>query len=107
AVGTLRHSACHHAQGDGSGKPRHAHVGGRKEGRGTTAEAHRSDDSVLPAGAVHRHSWAGRDQSNGIEVEALNAHLASASGSAVVDLIRSIANRDVTFFSGTVAISFL
>jgi tight adherence protein C len=32
---------------------------------------------------------------------------ASAIGSAVVDLIRSIAKRDVTFFSGTVAISFL
>ncbi len=28
-------------------------------------------------------------------------------GSAVVDLIFSIAKRDVTFFSGTVAISFL
>ena len=28
-------------------------------------------------------------------------------GSAVVDLIRSIAKRDVTFFSGTAAISFL
>jgi hypothetical protein len=31
----------------------------------------------------------------------------SAIGSAVVDLIRSIAKRDVTFFSGTVPISFL
>ena len=28
-------------------------------------------------------------------------------GSAVVDLIRSMAKREVTFFSGTVAISFL
>jgi hypothetical protein len=28
-------------------------------------------------------------------------------GNAVVDFIRSIANRDVTFLSGTVAISFL
>jgi hypothetical protein len=32
---------------------------------------------------------------------------ASAIGSAVVDLIRSIANREVTFFSGTAVISFL
>jgi hypothetical protein len=32
---------------------------------------------------------------------------ASAIGSAVVDLMRSIANRDVTFFNGTVAINFL
>ena len=31
----------------------------------------------------------------------------SGIGSAVVDLIFSIAKRDVTFFSGTVAISFL
>ena len=31
----------------------------------------------------------------------------TAIGSAVVDLIFSIAKRDVTFFSGTVAISFL
>jgi hypothetical protein len=31
----------------------------------------------------------------------------SAIGSAVADLIRSIANRDVTFFNGTVAINFL
>jgi hypothetical protein len=30
-----------------------------------------------------------------------------AIGSAVVDLIRSMAKRDVTFLSGTVAISFL
>ena len=32
---------------------------------------------------------------------------ASWIGSAVVDLIRSMAKREVTFFSGTVAISFL
>jgi hypothetical protein len=36
-----------------------------------------------------------------------SAHRDSAIGSAVVDLIRSIANREVTFFNGTVAISFL
>ena len=62
---------------------------------------------LLPAGTVHRHSRSGRD---GVEVGSLRfrrTHFASAKGSAVVDLIRSIANRDVTFFSGTVAISFL
>ena len=32
---------------------------------------------------------------------------ASTIGSAVVDLIRSMAKREVTFLSGTVAISFL
>ena len=37
----------------------------------------------------------------------LSAAFASLIGSAVVDLIRSIAKRDVTFLSGTVAISFL
>jgi hypothetical protein len=37
-------------------KPRHAHVGGREEGRLFAAEADRADDPVLPAGAVRRHS---------------------------------------------------
>ena len=39
------------------GEPRHAHGGGREEGGGAAAEAHRADDPVLPAGAVHRDSW--------------------------------------------------
>ena len=34
-------------------------------------------------------------------------HLTSGIGSAVVDLIFSMAKREVTFFSGTAAISFL
>ena len=34
------------------GEPRHAHVGGREEGRRPAAEADRADDHLLPAGAV-------------------------------------------------------
>jgi hypothetical protein len=34
-------------------------------------------------------------------------HASAGTGSAVIDLIFSIAKRDVTFFSGTLAISFL
>jgi len=34
-------------------------------------------------------------------------HATAGTGSAVIDLIFSIAKREVTFFSGTVAISFL
>jgi len=34
-------------------------------------------------------------------------HDKAGTGSAVIDLIFSIAKREVTFFSGTVAISFL
>ncbi len=41
-------------------KPRHAHERGREEGCGPAAQAHRSDDPVLPAGAVHRHPRPGR-----------------------------------------------
>ena len=54
-----------HAARHGAGKPRHAHVGSREEGRRPAAEADRADDPVLPAGAVHRHSRPGRDQGDG------------------------------------------
>ena len=50
---------------DGAGKPRHAHVGSREEGRRAAAQAHRADDPVLPAGAVRRHSRPGRDPRDG------------------------------------------
>ncbi len=56
AVGTLRHPARPILARDGAGKPRHAHDRGREEGRRAAAQAHRADDPVLPAGAVHRHS---------------------------------------------------
>ena len=59
---------------------------------------HRHADAQGPdlhAAAAVRHGGAGHvERDHGI-------------GSAVVDLIFSIAKRDVTFFSGTVAISFL
>src|ERR1700688_3746571 len=54
--------------GIGSGKSRHAHVGSREEGRGATAEAHRADDRVLPAGAVRRDSRPGRDPGDGAAI---------------------------------------
>ena len=53
----MAHDAARH----GAGKPRHAHVGSREEGRRPAAQADRADDRVLPAGAVHRHSRPGRD----------------------------------------------
>jgi tight adherence protein C len=58
AVRALRHAARPDATRDGAGKSRHAHVGSREEGRRAAAQAHRADDPVLPAGAVHRHSRA-------------------------------------------------
>src|SRR4029079_11457696 len=70
-IGALWHSACHDAPGHGAGKPGHAHVGSRKESRRIAAKTHRSDDSVFPAGAVHRHPWSGRDQSDGAEIKAV------------------------------------
>ena len=54
-----------HAARDGAGKPRHAHVGSREEGRRPAAEADGADDRVLPAGAVRRHSRTGRHQGHG------------------------------------------
>jgi tight adherence protein C len=59
------HAARYDHAGLGAGKSRHAHVGSREEGRRPAAEAHRADDPVFPAGAVHRHSRSGRDQSDG------------------------------------------
>jgi hypothetical protein len=37
----------------------------------------------------------------------IDLYATAGTGSAVIDLIFSIAKREVTFFSGTVAISFL
>src|SRR6266702_2980707 len=61
AGGTLRHADGADAARHGPGKPRHAHVGSREKGCRTAAEAHRTDDPVLPAGPVHRHPWPRRD----------------------------------------------
>ena len=46
---------------DGQGEPRHAHGGGREEGRRPAAEADRADDHLLPAGAVRRDPGPGPD----------------------------------------------
>ena len=47
------------------GEPRHAHGGGREEGGGAAAQAHRADDPVFPAGAVHRDLGAGLHPGHG------------------------------------------
>ena len=57
--GEIRHADRHSAPRAGAGKPRHAHVGGREEGRGAAAQADRADDPVLPAGAVRGDHHAG------------------------------------------------
>ena len=59
--GEIRHADRHSAARARAGKPRHAHVGGREEGRRAAAEADRADDPVLPAGALRRDHHAGRD----------------------------------------------
>ena len=74
AGGALRHADGADAARDGAGKPRHAHVGSREEGRRPAAEAHGADDPVLPAGAVHRHPWSGRDQGDADESDELTPH---------------------------------
>ena len=57
----LRHPARHRAADARSGKPRPADERSREEGRGPAAETDRTDDPVLPAGAVRDHHDPGTD----------------------------------------------
>ena len=65
-----------------------------------------SDDCVRP---IPRCLWdTGLNvRVNGTSVELRMIAYAAGTGSAVTDLIFSIAKREVTFFSGTALISFL
>ena len=61
----LRHGDRPGAQGASQGDPRNAHGGGREKGGGLGAQAHRANDPVLPAGAVHRDHGAGLHSGHG------------------------------------------
>ena len=76
--GTLRNAAWTDVARDGAGKPRHAHVGGREESRRVAAEADGSDDPILPAGALRRHSRPRRDPRHGDASDRLNLRLSPA-----------------------------
>ena len=62
----LRHAGRPGASDDGQGEPRDPAIGSRAQGRRLAAEADRTDDRVLPAGALHRHSRSGGHQLHAI-----------------------------------------
>ena len=61
----LRHGDQPGAQGARPGDPRKADGGGREKGGGLGAQAHRANDPVFPAGAIHRDHGAGRHPDHG------------------------------------------